>query len=1031
MTSDVADPPAQRSASRPDAASGRPALDPDQVRALGHGSGALCMLGGPGTGKTTVLEERFVRLATSEGCSADRILFLVPNRGQKMALQDRLTRRLLVEEGRPALIEVPVYTWHGLAHHLVSRHFDRLAYPEPPVLLTSPEQWGDVRDALADEAPANWPHHHHLLRNRGFVDEVVDFCIRAEQRLLDNAQLESLTDERPAWAGVVAFFKSQRSRLRSRSRVDYPTLLADAVELIANHDDVREALQQRFLHILVDDGQELALVQQRMLHFLCGSTGAAGRQGRSLVLAADPDSAIETFRGAEPDWLDRFQAGFGGDRVVLGTSYRLGPQMGAQVTGLIERNGDSHHRPSRFAGEARVEVRRYPALSAEADAIAREVRLAHLQEGVPYEDMAILLTSPRSMLPHVERALDALEVPFSIDAPDRPLGRESVVRSFMDLAAFAFSAEHHPERLPDILRSPLVDLDDAGVRELERVARVSGSPLAGLVEARDPGLIPDPAVREKLDELIELRDLLRGKEDAPADEAFWVVWERSRLCRELQRSARRSLDDPAHRDLDALVAFSRALGRFVERRRGSGTLAEYLEAIGRADFGSDPWLPPERSRGGVSLASFHGAKGKEWAIVAVAGVMHGSIPKGRRATGLFDPYYLDETDPSERARKNEMEDRRVFYVALTRAKKRCIVTTSPGPSRRGEPSRFIEELCGSIPDIEPGGGLKPLTFSEAAVAYRRTLGNPDAPPAKRVAALAALAEAHRLRPESAAVQPVEWWWRWDWTEGAVPLRQQQADPDDDLPPDKLRTSYSRISTYDNCGLQYLCSVVLGLDPESSHNMAFGSWIHKVFEDLETGAIPVSPAAAYKHYDELFEWDVFPNKAMARQFYRDGQIMIERYGRFLKPGEAAQAEKKFRVEMDGHRITGRIDRIDRVGNKLVISDYKTSRSPIQFDEARESLQLAIYYLAAKSDPEIAAMGEPSSMQLIYPGAMPSRGDVAKRCQKPEEAEQALERLPALIEGVLAEDFRPDPEANCRWCRFKPLCPLWSEGKELPS
>ncbi len=1015
-------------------------IEPDAVqrRVLDHTEGPLLLLGGPGTGKTTTLVERFVSLAGQRAagtgdCTSDRVMFLVPNRTQKMSLQDRLTRRLLFEEGLDALVEVPVYTWHGLAHHLVSRHYDRLAYSEPPVLLTSPEQWGDVRDALADEDPVNWPHHSHLLRNRGFVDEVVDFCIRAEQRLLDDPQLEALAAVRPQWADIVKFFKAHRIRLRARSRVDYPTLLADAAELVANHDDVRESVHERFLHILVDDGQELALVQQRLLHFVAGFDTGAGA-GRSLVLAGDPDSAIETFRGADPDWIEDFAKEFGAhESVVLDKSYRLGEGHGTKTITMIERNGAKDHRPRSFAGTSELEVKRYPNLAAEVEAIARELRLAHLKDHVPYEDMAILLTSPRSMLPPLERALDSLEVPFSITAPDRPLGREPIVRAFADLAQFAFADEPDPEELVTLLRSPLIDLEDATVRELERIARLSGKPLGVTLEEK-PEVDGDPRAAEKIAELLELRDLLRKKKDAPADEAFWVVWDRSHLCADLQERAKRSLDDPAHRDLDALVAFSRALGRFVERRRGSGTFSDYLEAIGRADFGSDPWLPPERAGGGINVVSFHGAKGKEWAIVAVAGVIEGQIPKGRRATGLFDPYFLDETDPVARFKKNEAEDRRVFYVAVTRATSRCLVTTSPGPSRRGEPSRFIEELDGTIPEIDQPIDLPPLTYAEAAARYRRALANTDTPAAERIAALAAVAKICELDPNCSAAQPQEWWWRWDWTSGEIPIRVQQADKDDELPLEKLRTSYSRISTYDNCGLQYLFSVVLGLDPESSHNMAFGSVVHKVFEELEDGTLPVEPKAAYDRYHALFMEieKEFPNKAVARQFYRDGQKMIERYGKYLKPGEAALAERGFEVFRDGHKITGRIDRVDVIGaNNVIISDYKTSSSAMYWDEAKRSLQLAIYYLAAKDDPEISALGEPKLMRLLYPKLPISRGKVAERTQTPEQAEEALERLPGLIEGVLAEDFRPNPEADCQWCKFKPICPLWSEGKEVPS
>jgi superfamily I DNA/RNA helicase/CRISPR/Cas system-associated exonuclease Cas4 (RecB family) len=851
--------------------------------------------------------------------------------------------------------------------------------------------------------------------------------------VLEDRELDELAAARPNWAEITRFFKGHRRRMQARSRIDYATLLSDATYLVANFSDVRLPLQDRFLHVLVDDAQELALVQQRLLRFLAGRNGEEERssRGRSLVLAGDPDSAIETFRGADPGWIDDFGREFGPFRdVTLTTCYRQAPDMGAQTTRLIERNGPAGHRSRSFAGRAGLEVHRYSSLAAEVDAIARRLRLAHLQDGIRYGDMAVLLTSPRSMLPALERSLDALEVPFSINAPDRSLGREPIVRAFADLAALAFDDSPGPEKTIELLRSPLIDLQDATVRELERVARLKGVSVTETLEDLPPSIGGDPDTAGKIAELLELRALLRSKKDAPADEAFWIVWERSRLCRTLQSNARRSLDDPAHRDLDALVAFSRALGRFVERRRGTGTFDEYLRAIGRADFGADPWLPPERSGAGVNVVSFHGAKGREWPLAVVAGVVEGSIPKGRRATGLFDPYLMDETDPVERARRNEAEDRRVFYVAATRATQRCIVTTSPGPSRKGEPSRFIEDLFGEIPDTEARPEtFGPLTFREAAARYRKVLADTTAAPAERVAALAGVARICELDPGCSAARPEEWWWRWEWTENNLSIRAQQADKDDDLPLDKLRTSYSRISTYDNCGLQYLCSVVLGLDPESSHNMAFGSWVHKVFEEIELKKL--SGPEAYKRYDELFDASVFPNRAMANQFHRDGQLMIERYGTYLNPGEAAKAETSFRVELDGHRITGRIDRIDKIGKNLVVSDYKTSSSIIGWQEAKESLQLAIYYLAATNEPEIAAMGEPQSMQLVYPKLPLRKGDVQRRCQTPEEAERALERLPDLIERVLAEDFRPNPKADCMWCRFKPLCPLWSEGKELPA
>ena len=1008
-----------------------PALDPEQTRVVDHRRGSLLVLGGPGTGKTHALQRRFLHLADDPGLSPDRVLLLVPNRAQKIALQDALTRRLL-DGGRSAFIDVPVYTWHGLANHLVTRHYQNLGYDEPPVLLTSPEHWGSVREALAGENEANWPHHRHLLRNRGFVDEVVDFLLRVEQRLLEDRDLDRLVEVRPQWASLVTFAKRHRRQLRARARIDYPTLLRDAVDLIANFDDVRDSLHRRFPHVIVDDGQELSLVQQRLLSFLAGSEQAAA--DRSLVVAADPDSAIEHFRGADPAWLEHFSTSFGpSQRVVLPRSYRLSAEVGERALAVVAPSGARDHHPTDFLGETGLEVHRFANVASELESVARALRLAQLRDGVRFEDMAILLTSPRSMLPALERALQSVEVPYSLTVPDRPLEREGIVHALCELGRFALRAESDDEHLVELLRGPLVGLTTTEVRELERAARTDRTSLIEHVEQLAQG----PDCDRRVAQLLELREVLRSLRSAPADQTLWELWERSDVLRELTERTRRALSDPANRLLDALVAFARSLGRFVERRRGRGTFEEYLDAVARADFGSDPWLPPEKSSGGVDVLSFHAAKGRQWEVVCVCGVVEGAIPKGHRAQGLFDPYSLEERSATERARRNEAEDRRVFYVAVTRARRRCIVTTSPGPSRKGEPSRFLAELAGELPEIVAETERRPLTLAEAAARSRRVLMNTEESAAARLAALSSVARIHRLDPACAAAQPSEWWWRWDWTEGAVPINEATR-RDETVPEGKLRTSYSRISNYEECPLLYLCSVVLGLDPDVTHNLHFGRWIHEIIEDCEKDPSEekqrlgrrrlTNTEMVFARYEELFDASVFPNSVVARQFHSDGRAMLHNYIDRGRPGDAFRAEHSFRLDLDGHVIAGRIDRVDRRGKNLIVSDYKTSRSELGWQEAKDSLQLAIYYKATKDDPELSEAGEPCSMQLVYPMKI-VKNDLARRCQTPQEAEKVLERLPRLIEGVLREDFAPSPEADCKWCKFKPLCPLWSEGREL--
>jgi hypothetical protein len=115
---------------------------------------------------------------------------------------------------------------------------------------------------------------------------------------------------------------------------------------------------------------------------------------------------------------------------------------------------------------------------------------------------------------------------------------------------------------------------------------------------------------------------------------------------------------------------------------------------------------------------------------------------------------------------------------------------------------------------------------------------------------------------------------------------------------------------------------------------------------------------------------------------------------------------------------------------VLIDYKTARSPATEEEARRSLQLAIYYLAATRDPELTALGVPVEMQLVYP-AQARGGRFTRVSQRPapDHASLVERRLVPLLEGAAAEAFDPNPHADCRFCAFKPICPMWPQGEDF--
>jgi superfamily I DNA/RNA helicase len=295
-----------------------------QAEAVEHGEGPLLVLGGPGTGKTLTLERRFCRLASSPGLAPHRILFLCNTRGYSLQAKDRLAWAL----PHRATVGIPVYTWHAFCYDLVSRHYLSLGYGEPPVLLTAPEQWGVVRQLLSAEDPADWPTWADQLHQRAFVDEVADFCLRVTQRLMGAEDLDALSLRRPDWGEVVRFYRRYRDHLRRECRIDYAALIASAARMVERHAEVRQALAQRFRHVLVDDGEEMSPAHRELL---------MGMGIPNLTVAADPDCAVESCRGAQPEWVLGFEKWFGGHvRVLLDRTHRLGPGLGA-AAGELDR----------------------------------------------------------------------------------------------------------------------------------------------------------------------------------------------------------------------------------------------------------------------------------------------------------------------------------------------------------------------------------------------------------------------------------------------------------------------------------------------------------------------------------------------------------------------------------------------------------------------------------------------------------------------------------------------------------------------
>src|SRR5829696_891159 len=716
--------------------------------------GNVVILGGPGSGKTALLEATMHHLLARPGGTAR---FLTSSRQAAVASTERLLGGLAGAAGG----ELGCVTWYAFARGLVTSHADLLDYRGEPRPLSGPEQWSLVRSLLTlDEAAIDWGPLAPLVDTRAFTDELAEFVLACERRLVDPDELleRAAAAGRPSWVPAAAFLTLYGEHLALQDSVDQAGLILQAGDLLEDRPDILTATVAQVGTILVDEAQELDPAQLRLLTLLVGG-------GARAILAGDPAGTTDAFRGATPGALPAWARRLGASVVLLERSRRLG-------------------------GPGLDAVRRLQAAE-EAEANARLLRVAHERDGVPYGRMAVLLPSTRRLSAPTRRALERFGVPYRLGAGERQLVAEPVVGHVLNLFRLALDPTRADELLPPLFTSPLGGLDPGELRVLRRAALLADRSLTDHVRARavppplpdvptDPpgsdvpgseadggggegpvragsSMVLDPGLVARVEALC---DLVQRAEswvaELDADACCWEVWRAAPAFSELiLRAEIDPTDADVQRQLDALTAFSRALSLFVDGRPGA-SMRTYLDVVERADFASDPWLPPAMTRtDAVAVLSVNAAKGQEFDLVVVAGCLEGALPMTATAQGLFEAWRLDG-DPGPVARADALLDaeRRRFTLAASRARDRVVFTASRVDGR-GEPSRFLRELGLELPADPPAPATAPLGSLEAAGALRRVAGDRDRPAAERLAAAANLAAI-------GAVDPATWWWRRDY-----------------------------------------------------------------------------------------------------------------------------------------------------------------------------------------------------------------------------------------------------------------------------
>lgn len=572
-------------------------------------------------------------------------------------------------------------------------------------------------------------------------------------------------------------------------------------------------------------------------------------------------------------------------------------------------------------------------------------------------------------------------------------------------------------------------------------------------------LPPARRARELGTLLRKVRDLLAG--GGTAEEALWELWDGSPRWRErLERAALRpgTVGRNADRDLDALCALFETAARAEDQVTGHRGALDLLAEVEAQDIAADTLTVRTVRPEAVRLMTAHRSKGLEWRLVVVAGVQEGLWPDLRRRGSLLEADRIGRDGLAEPLTPGALlaEERRLFYVAVTRAKERLIVTAVKAPAEDGdEPSRFLRELYREQVDPRTGAVLgrvpqvtvadithrprRPLSVAALVAELRAVTVDPARSPELRRTAAERLATLAAARGEDGtalvpAAHPDRWWGMAEATSSPAPLRE----------PDRpVQLSGSGLEQLDSCSLQWFLSKEVKAQTATSGAQGFGNVLHALADEVGSGRTPADLAVLLDRLDTVWDALAFDAPWKSSQEKAQARAALERFLHWhvLERGRTTLAtEHGFDLTLPvgelAVRIRGVMDRVeqDAVGRAYVV-DFKTGKRAPTDKSLPEHKQLAVYQLAVREGAldglvnDRPPLGGAELVQLRFEDKkLPEAPKVQH--QPPPEGEPWIENLLADAAGrVLAERFVPTTGEGCGTCTFKRSCSAQRDGRQL--
>jgi DNA helicase-2/ATP-dependent DNA helicase PcrA len=960
-------------------------FEPDerQREAIEHVRGPMLVVAGAGTGKTTVLTQRIARLVRDGHARPNEILAVTYTKNAVQEMRERVRDELRGTD----VSGLQIATFHEYCNDLLGRYGKQFG------VLDDQDLWIFLRKRIPEL------HLNYFVRAANvsqFLHDLLSFMRRCQDDLVDperyaayvrqlergevaiprvskSKDADALSDEEVIGRcqEISSVFATVERMLQEDNLGTFGHMITHAHALLEGNAELLAGERKRTRFILADEFQDVNFAQVKILQRLA-------EEERNVFAVGDPDQAIYRFRGASSAAFGLFQEHFPEAKtVVLGKNRRSTTTILKSAFALISRNPDvfppgqgpaSPYQRSPLVSAREEEASRdgRPISSPPVDAVvlaAKEFEVSDLVATIrdrqrklrcKWSDFAILY---RQHFHREQIVAELVEqgIPFAIenmDVVDTPEARDL----FACLGAFSVNDSASLFRVASF---PQFAIDPeklrAGIKAIPREERRSGlASVLGKIENGDAVL---NALQQVRDEVQRAATTSSG--------VLNIIIRQFGL----------------NRTSPAIVAVLEFVKRWEEKPKAitkTGEIGEFIDYLQYFRTAGGVIPISTGAENAVRLMTAHVAKGLEFDHVFIIRANSNSFPSSYKEPLVDFPRELQGAgsmpifDDKEICRQ---EERRLFYVAMTRARDSLTIYARQGRGKDLTPDGFLRDLL-------KDASLKPWLRQRHALEFQTDL----------------FAEAASALPGS----PVSEWLK--------------------LPPALdlgARLSASALQTYEICPLQFKLEREWRIPGEVPAAMEYGATIHRIllayYESVRLGRVIDDDQLI-----ELFKTDLsaagieekYQHDLYERQGIEQLREFLARCKRDPVP-QVLHTEERFEMQIGKAKVVGRIDRIDQLGNgRVLITDYKTGR-PRSQEDADRSLQLSIYALAAREKWGYHAD------QIVFYNLEENSSVVTRRSES--QLQECKREVEEVARKIAAEEFDAKPGFYCTFCAYRSLCP----------